>query len=94
MWDAARRNVGADHAQLGGSLLQMWGLPQLIVDAVAVHHQPRGCTGDLAEVVAAVHVADAMSSEDHPTSVDLEFLHEVGFASDLERWRELASSEP
>jgi HD-like signal output (HDOD) protein len=92
--DAERRNFGADHAQIGGRLLQMWGLPQLIVDAVAAHHEPRGCTGDLAEVVAAVHVADAMSSEDHPSPIDLEFLHESGFASDLERWRELASSQP
>jgi hypothetical protein len=68
----------------------MWGLPQMIVDAVALHHEPRGVTGELAEVVAAVHVADALAGEDHPTPVDLQFLRETGFDSQLERWLEIA----
>ncbi len=93
VWVAERRHFGADHARVGACLLQMWGLPQIIVDAVAAHHEPRGCTGELAEVVAAVHVADALAGEDHPTPVDLEFLHESGFASELERWLELARPE-
>jgi HD-like signal output (HDOD) protein len=90
LWLAERRRFGADHARVGACLLQMWGLPQMIVDAVACHHEPRGVDGELAEVVAAVHVADALAGEDHPTPVDLEFLHESGFASELERWLELA----
>jgi len=94
VWLAERRYFGADHARVGACLLQMWGLPQIIVDAVAAHHEPRGCTGELAEVVAAVHVADALSGDDQPTPVDLEFLRESGFAGDLERWLELARPEP
>jgi HD-like signal output (HDOD) protein len=90
LWLAERRRFGADHARVGACLLQMWGLPQLIVDAVSHHHEPRGATGELAEVVAAVHVADALAGEDHPTPVDLEFLHDTGFDMDLERWLELA----
>ncbi len=93
LWIAERRYFGADHARVGACLLQMWGLPQMIVDAVAAHHEPRGTTGELAEVVAAVHVADALSGEEYPTPVDLEFLHQSGFASELERWLELARPE-
>jgi HD-like signal output (HDOD) protein len=90
IWVAERARFGADHAQVGACLLQMWGLPQIIVDAVALHHEPHGVTGELAEVVAAVHVADALAGEDHPTPVDLKFLSETGFDSQLERWVEIA----
>src|ERR1044071_1274528 len=31
---------GAEHAELGGCLLASWGLPQPIVEAVALHHKP------------------------------------------------------
>jgi putative nucleotidyltransferase with HDIG domain len=87
---AERRRFGADHARVGACLLQMWGLPQVIVDTVALHHEPRGATGDLAEVVAAVHVADALSGEDHETPIDLEFLQDTGFGGELEQWLALA----
>lgn len=87
---AERRRFGADHARVGACLLQMWGLPQVIVDTVALHHEPRGATGDLAEVVAAVHVADALSGEDHETPIDLEFLQETGLGGELEQWLALA----
>ncbi|MEO8554110.1 MAG: hypothetical protein ABI678_29245, partial [Kofleriaceae bacterium] len=60
------------------------------VDAVALHHEPHGVTGDLAEVVAAVHAADALAGEDHPTPVDLKFLHATGFDAQLEHWLEIA----
>jgi putative nucleotidyltransferase with HDIG domain len=90
LWVAERRILGADHARVGACLLQMWGLPQIIVDAVAAHHEPRGTTGELAEVAAAVHVADALAGDDYPTPVDLEFLHETGFDTNLEHWLELA----
>jgi HD-like signal output (HDOD) protein len=94
LWVAERRRLGTDHARVGACLLQMWGLPQIIVDAVACHHEPRGTTGELAEVAAAVHVADALAGDDYPTPIDLEFLHATGFETNLEHWRELARPTP
>ncbi len=32
--------LGANHAQVGACLLQKWGLPEVIVEAVANHHAP------------------------------------------------------
>ncbi|HEY0253097.1 MAG TPA: HDOD domain-containing protein [Kofleriaceae bacterium] len=92
IWQAERRMFGADHAKVGACLLQMWGLPSTIVDAVAKHHEPRGVTGELAQVVASVHVADALAGDDHPTPVDLEFLRECGLDRELEKWLEMASA--
>lgn len=36
-----REVLGADHALLGGVLLRLWNLPGPLVDAVALHHEPR-----------------------------------------------------
>lgn len=91
LWLAERRVFGADHARVGACLLQMWGLPSTIVDVVGKHHEPRGVASELARVAAAVHVADALTGEDYPTPVDLEFLREVGLDHELEKWLELAA---
>jgi putative nucleotidyltransferase with HDIG domain len=52
---------GATHAEVGGYLLQLWGLPYQLVDAVARHHDP-GAAEDpnplLAAVAAALHEGD------------------------------------
>lgn len=37
---AERQVLGADHAEVGACLLKRWTLPELIVDAVADHHNP------------------------------------------------------
>jgi HD-like signal output (HDOD) protein len=33
--------IGCTHAAIGGLLLEVWGLPQETVDAVALHHDPK-----------------------------------------------------
>ncbi|MFT3694239.1 MAG: HDOD domain-containing protein [Kofleriaceae bacterium] len=91
LWQIERRVFGADHARVGACLLQMWGLPATIVDVVGKHHEPRGTAPELAPVAAAVHVADALAGEDHPTPVDLEFLREAGLDGELEKWLEVAA---
>jgi HD-like signal output (HDOD) protein len=37
---AEREAVGFDHAQLGGALLQAWGLPDTLLEPVRFHHSP------------------------------------------------------
>lgn len=39
-WEAEAQVFGANHAELGGCVLGIWGLPAPIVDAVAYHHFP------------------------------------------------------
>jgi len=58
-WEAEREIFGISHAEVGGYLLGLWGLPDNLVEAVAYHHQPdrsetRGFTP-----LTAVHVANA-----------------------------------
>jgi putative nucleotidyltransferase with HDIG domain len=38
--EAEKAVLGADHCEVGASLLKRWSLPELIVEAVADHHSP------------------------------------------------------
>jgi putative nucleotidyltransferase with HDIG domain len=38
--EAEKIVLGANHAEIGACLLQKWGLPEVIVEAVANHHTP------------------------------------------------------
>lgn len=38
--EAEKKILGTDHAEVGAHLLQLWRLPEDIVEAVAHHHQP------------------------------------------------------
>jgi HD-like signal output (HDOD) protein/CheY-like chemotaxis protein len=37
---AEEKKFGANHADVGGYLLSLWGLPARVVDAIAFHHHP------------------------------------------------------
>ncbi len=50
--------TGMDHAHLGGRIAEQWGLPSILVEAIACHHEPRLATIDPA-VTLWVHLADA-----------------------------------
>ena len=84
----------AGHAQLGGCLLGMWGLPQPIVEAVALHHGPRQLAGTGFHPLTAVHVADVFDHEMNPErtvlvpmSIHAGYLAELGLAHRVELWR-------
>jgi HD-like signal output (HDOD) protein len=90
---AERRELGASHAEVGAYLLGMWGLPAHLVDLVAFHHEPRGAPAQLHRVLAALHVADALTcghEDPSETMIDHGFLDELGVADQLPRWRSLA----
>lgn len=89
---------GADHAELGGCLLAGWGLPQPVVEAVALHHNPRwfGESPDF-NSVTAVHAANIFATEEHsndlPSGIkcgtfDEAYLAAGGFVESLNSWRQ------
>ena len=56
VWQAEAQVLGFHHGQVGGALLRSWGLPEPLVEAVALHHEPTETTTRLARIV---HLADA-----------------------------------
>ncbi|MCK5573341.1 MAG: HDOD domain-containing protein [Bacteroidetes bacterium] len=58
--EAEERVMGLTHADVGSWLADEWGFPEHLVEAIAFHHTP-GRAERKKELVAIVHVADALS---------------------------------
>ena len=94
-WEAEMQLFpNAGHAELGGCILGIWGLPRAIVEAVALHHAPRQLAGPGFHPLTAVHVADILDHELNPDSLVLVptpihagYLAELGLAHRAEPWR-------
>src|SRR5699024_7917001 len=76
--DAEREVLGASHAEVGGYLLGLWGLPDALVEAVAWHHAPAGCPGVAFSPLTAVHVAEVMDGGEEQARLDREYLGRLG----------------
>lgn len=89
---------GAHHGDIGAYLLSLWGLPQGVVDAIALHHEPQRESTDRFSPVAAVHIANGFRHEttepegDHNAFLNMRFIEDLGVAEYLDDWRELAKA--
>jgi len=88
---------GCHHATIGGWLLQLWGLPAEIVEAVALHHDPLRAEFGM-DASSAVGVANRLIDATDPESgaVRQDILSEVGEflpgLFDPETWRDVYGS--
>jgi len=96
---AEERAFGANHAEVGGYLLGLWGLPVPVVEAIALHHQPGMSPGLAFSPLTAVHAADALirahrnqSERSLAEELDLKYLATLGLDSRLEHWRAAADA--
>lgn len=83
--------LGCSHAEIGGRVLALWGLPNPLVEAVTYHHRPAASGQKHFGVVAAVHVANALAhvgqeplSQHSNVLVDEDFLTRIGGLKALE----------
>jgi HD-like signal output (HDOD) protein len=54
---------GVTHVEVGAYLLDLWGIPFPIVEAVACHHRPNELAPESRALVAAVHKASGVVEE-------------------------------
>lgn len=100
--DQCEREVfGTTHAEIGGYMLNLWGLPSEAVDAISVHHKPVGVgdpSGGL-NLRALIHVADALAHEQTmapedlpaiPSGIDINFLADMQLTGCIPEWRSKA----
>ena len=40
---AERETLGVGHPEVGAYLMSLWGIPNPVIEAIAYHHEPRGC---------------------------------------------------
>jgi HD-like signal output (HDOD) protein/ActR/RegA family two-component response regulator len=99
LYEAELELFGSTHAELGGYLLGLWGLPSKVVQTVAHHLEPIA-GARVFDAAAALHVANLLSVnpdvaalEQVPArtiALDLSYLRTLGVAHQLEDWRRIA----
>lgn len=89
-WRLEQDYVGASHAELGGHLAGLWGLPEAVTEALTYHHAPwRAPTRHLG-VLTLVAVSNRFD-RGRPIRPDGRFgryLAEAGVADRLDNWKE------
>ena len=91
---AEQQAFGTTHAELGGVLMGLWGLPLELMQSVGWHHNP-GRSGDRKfSVLTAVHAANALASEGAAGSsrtkgMDSDYLASVGLPERRIQWRQV-----
>jgi len=84
VWQAEEQVLGFHHGAVGAALLRSWDLPEAVIDAVALHHQPHLTTNPLATVVyladAAAHAVGAVGGGGAcpPPELDVEAAQALG----------------
>ena len=109
--EAARKNskplyeeelaaFGVTHAQVGGYLLGVWGMPAALVEAATLHHEPsRSSWGDFS-ILTATHFANVYVHEKEGTQdglplpqIDMAHLQAVGLENKIDDWRDALSTD-
>lgn len=96
LYEAEQELVGVTHAELGGYLMGLWDLPNVIVEAATFHHTPSQSINTNFSIVTAVHIADALDHElcsglgdGASVQVDMDYMTKMELLESLEKWRRL-----
>jgi HD-like signal output (HDOD) protein len=98
MIEAERRVFAASHADVGGYLLGLWGLPVPVVEAIALHHTPGLSANRSFTPLTAVHGANYLVTSVRRAGaaageleLDRGYLEALGLQDRLEHWRQAKS---
>lgn len=99
MHAAEKQVLGVSHCEIGAHLLSLWGLSDLILEAVTLHDTPAKSTCPMVNILASVHIANAFDHDQNMpdrdpkfTHADLDYLNKLGLAGQLPYLRTLAGA--
>jgi len=100
LFEAEEELLGTSHAEIGAYLLGLWGLPSVVVEAIAHHHRPTRIAHSGFDSTIAVYVAELLASENEedPSGLqargldesDRDCLESLGILSRYKEFSELA----
>ncbi len=109
LFEAEKRVFQSTHAEAGGYLLELWGLPDPLVESVTYHDYPsmvpeKNYPSAVPEhgftPLTAVHVANYFCEDERARAygaaeaeADTAFLDRLGFTEKLEEWWDLCQQE-
>jgi hypothetical protein len=76
-------------------LLDLWGLPESVTRAVALHHEPVAAEGEPITPLAILHTANYFAHELQTAGgsgngqLNIEFIEKVGLGERVRVWRDL-----
>lgn len=81
------------HEEIGAYLLGMWGLPNVILEAVAFHHHPEKVVSSKPEIVTALYIANGLITMcdremelDYAGYLGMPYLEKLGLTKNLDEW--------
>lgn len=94
--EGERDVLGVTHAEIGGYLLSLWGLPDDIVEGVAYHHSPSACIAEGFAICGIVHTANLMEHHERRgpgawerlAGLDIRYMKKLGLAGRIPMWRD------
>lgn len=75
-----RQFIGVSHQDVGGYLLEWWGLPHQIVESAMFHHDPFNETVNDRQLVSIVHIASHFAAREVYQNINESFLDERTFS--------------
>jgi len=94
LWDIEKEMFGANHGEIGACLVGMWNMPNSVVEAAALHHEPPLGESQRLTPLAAVHIANVLEHQFRPgdefrvaPAISTAFLNELGLLERLPVWR-------
>jgi len=92
-FEAEYRILKTSHAEIGGYLLGMWGLPDPIVDAITSHHQPYTRVIEKPDLLTVLYIANGLANMvktqndlNYPAYFDMTYLEKINLVDKLDDW--------
>lgn len=102
LFEVEEELTGVSHAEVGAYLLSLWGIPYVIIEAVAHHHHPERVHHDKLDLLSSVYFANWLAheqsdpkSEDAGIStspLDPEIVAQLSAEDRMTEWRAAADS--
>jgi putative nucleotidyltransferase with HDIG domain len=101
LFEVEEKLMGVSHAEVGAYLLSLWGIPYVIVEAVAHHHHPERVPHDRLDVLSGVYFANWLAHERSGetsekalahAAVNQDLTNKLGVAEQLTDWLAIADS--
>jgi putative nucleotidyltransferase with HDIG domain len=102
LYVAEENLTGVSHAEVGAYLLSMWGIPHMIVEAVAYHHHPERIPHGNLDLVSSLYIANWIANDRESQTaatnpqvcapLNEEVVAKLGVSEKIEEWRSLADT--
>jgi putative nucleotidyltransferase with HDIG domain len=91
-----RETIDLTHAELGGCLLNLWGLGNDIIEAATFHHEPEQCVDNGFSISTAVYLANEIDhqlcsslSDGWSEDINMDVVETLGLTEMIPEWKRL-----